>query len=243
MRTSGRHYPSDAPERRRQRRQVLAAADHLPVDAGGYLLLAATLIERDLAPIGIGIQYAVTALFFLLFGFTLMAIMRWQLAYTNQPVPFIGHWLSQSGILDNKVSDFLKVLYDGGGIYSLGQQGTSLANGELIAGNVVFGKAASHGGNALYTDGGSRYVTLRGNAAFNNPPGRDGPGGDPYGHDWGGCRPYGDIRWTGNWWHYPARRYDCYPPYPPVNVTVTNNHLIPGPGGVPSRVLRNAGAH
>ena len=44
-------------------------------------------------------------------------------------------------ILYNKVSDYLKLLYDGGGIYSLGQQGTSLRNGELIAGNVVFGKA------------------------------------------------------------------------------------------------------
>jgi hypothetical protein len=146
-------------------------------------------------------------------------------------------------ILDNKVSDYLKVLYDGGGIYSLGQQGTSLANGELIAGNVVFGKAPSHGGNALYTDGGSRYITLRGNAAFHNPPGRDGPGGQPYGHDWGGCRPYGDIVWTGNWWQNPAKGYDCYPPYPPVNVTLKNNKLIRGPGGVPKGVLTNAGAH
>ena len=77
-------------------------------------------------------------------------------------------------ILYNKISDYLKVAYDGGGIYSLGQQGTSLQDGELIAGNVVFGKAPSHGGNALYTDGGSRYITLRGNAAFRQPsrPGR-----------------------------------------------------------------------
>jgi hypothetical protein len=146
-------------------------------------------------------------------------------------------------ILNNKVYDFLKVLYDGGGIYSLGQQGTSLANGELIAGNVVFGKAASHGGNALYTDGGSRYITLRGNAAFNNPIGRDGPDGAPYGHDWGGCRPYGDIAWVGNWWVYPAPKYDCYPPYPPVNVSFRKNTVIRGRGGVPARVLARAGAH
>lgn len=146
-------------------------------------------------------------------------------------------------ILYNKVTDFLKVLYDGGGIYSLGQQGTALGNGELIAGNVVFGKAASHGGNALYTDGGSRYITLRGNAAFGNPIGRDGPGGAPYGHDWGGCRPYGDIDWVDNWWVYPAPKYDCYPPYPPVNVSFQGNTVIPGRGGVPASVLRRAGAH
>jgi cytochrome c oxidase subunit 1 len=41
----------------------------------------------------IGIQYAVTALFFLLFGFTLMMIMRWQLAYPGQPIPLIGGFL------------------------------------------------------------------------------------------------------------------------------------------------------
>ena len=38
----------------------------------------------------IGIQYAITALLFLLLGFTLMMIMRWQLAYPSQPIPFIG---------------------------------------------------------------------------------------------------------------------------------------------------------
>src|SRR5256886_7028913 len=38
----------------------------------------------------IGIQYAITGLFFLLFGFTLMMIMRWQLAYPGRPIPLIG---------------------------------------------------------------------------------------------------------------------------------------------------------
>jgi cytochrome c oxidase subunit 1 len=38
----------------------------------------------------IGIQYAVSGLLFLLFGFCLMMLMRWQLAYPNQPLPWIG---------------------------------------------------------------------------------------------------------------------------------------------------------
>ncbi|MER3523153.1 MAG: cytochrome c oxidase subunit I [Ignavibacteria bacterium] len=38
----------------------------------------------------IGIQYGITALLFLLFGFTLMMIMRWQLAYPGEPIPLIG---------------------------------------------------------------------------------------------------------------------------------------------------------
>ena len=41
----------------------------------------------------IGIQYAVTGLLFLLFGFTLMMLMRWQIAYPGEPIPLIGQWL------------------------------------------------------------------------------------------------------------------------------------------------------
>ena len=38
----------------------------------------------------IGIQYAITGLFFLLFGFCLMMLMRWQLAYPGKPIPWIA---------------------------------------------------------------------------------------------------------------------------------------------------------
>jgi cytochrome c oxidase subunit 1 len=44
----------------------------------------------------VGIQYAVTGLLFLLFGFSLMMIMRYQLAYPMTPIPVIGGWLSQA---------------------------------------------------------------------------------------------------------------------------------------------------
>ena len=44
----------------------------------------------------IGIQYAITGLLFLFFGFTLMMIMRWQLAYPGQPIPFIGSLLGDA---------------------------------------------------------------------------------------------------------------------------------------------------
>src|SRR4051794_21640806 len=38
----------------------------------------------------IGIQYGVTGLLFLFFGFLLMLLMRWQLANPGMPVPVIG---------------------------------------------------------------------------------------------------------------------------------------------------------
>jgi len=43
----------------------------------------------------IGIQYGVTALLFLFFGFTLMMMMRWQLAYPQQPIPVVGGLLQK----------------------------------------------------------------------------------------------------------------------------------------------------
>ncbi len=44
----------------------------------------------------IGIQYAITALLFLLFGFGLMLIMRWQLAFPGQPIPFLAGLLGDA---------------------------------------------------------------------------------------------------------------------------------------------------
>src|SRR6267143_156651 len=55
----------------------------------------------------IGIQYAVTALFFLLFGFSLMMIMRWQLAYPGQPLPIIDNLL---GAMHGTIMVFLGVV-------------------------------------------------------------------------------------------------------------------------------------
>ncbi len=45
----------------------------------------------------IGIQYGFTALCFLLFGFSLMMMMRWSIAYPNQPIPLVGKLLKASG--------------------------------------------------------------------------------------------------------------------------------------------------
>src|SRR6187455_449745 len=42
----------------------------------------------------IGVQYGVTALFFLLFGFSLMMMMRWQLAHPGEPEPVVGPLLA-----------------------------------------------------------------------------------------------------------------------------------------------------
>jgi cytochrome c oxidase subunit 1 len=47
----------------------------------------------------IGIQYGITSLVWLLFGFGLMMIMRYQLAYPDTPVPIVGALLGEGGLL------------------------------------------------------------------------------------------------------------------------------------------------
>jgi len=53
----------------------------------------------------IGIQYGITALIFLFFGFSLMMIMRWQLAYPDTAVPFVGGLVKWLATLNGFASD------------------------------------------------------------------------------------------------------------------------------------------
>jgi F5/8 type C domain/Right handed beta helix region len=134
-------------------------------------------------------------------------------------------------ILDNLVYDWMQQRSDGGGIYVLGQEGDSLANGLLIEGNVV--RDAPGSGQAIYTDGGSQYVTETDNAAFgNNTP------------SMGGCyegtgTPYGNFDFTGNYYE------DLTPDWPcgdPTDATIDDNTQVGSDGsGVPASLLANAG--
>lgn len=126
---------------------------------------------------------------------------------------------SGNRIVHNHISRFIMDRWDGGAIYSNGQQGGSMDDALLIEGNVFCDKRPEGGGNVYYSDGGSRYVIFRNNASFNNPIGRVdfGPppqqrdplpyssapsrlNGVPYGGDIGGCRTYGDIHYENNYW-------------------------------------------
>src|SRR5262245_47397526 len=44
----------------------------------------------------IGIQYTITSLVFLMFGFTLIMLLRWQLAYPGQPIAWLGKLLGDT---------------------------------------------------------------------------------------------------------------------------------------------------
>ena len=53
----------------------------------------------------IGIQYGITALLFLFFGFSLMMVMRWQLAYPDTAVPIVGGLVKWLADLNGFASD------------------------------------------------------------------------------------------------------------------------------------------
>ena len=59
----------------------------------------------------IGIQYGITSLVWLLFGFSLMMIMRYQLAYPESPIPFVGFLFGESGILPSEMYNSLGAMH------------------------------------------------------------------------------------------------------------------------------------
>ena len=59
----------------------------------------------------IGLQYGITSLLFLFFGFCLMMVMRWQLAYPETPVPIVGGLLGETGILMPETYNMLGAMH------------------------------------------------------------------------------------------------------------------------------------
>ncbi|KUJ75293.1 hypothetical protein AVO42_08140 [Thiomicrospira sp. XS5] len=129
---------------------------------------------------------------------------------------------SDNKITNNRTYSTLEQLWDGGGVYTTGYQGSSAENALLIEGNVFSDKNPNRGGNTVYSDGMSRHINVKNNVMYNNPQakaffGTDITLNDPfyiqyaifslmndvgYGYDTGGCRTYGDIAYDGNFWHY-----------------------------------------
>ncbi|MBI3549531.1 MAG: cbb3-type cytochrome c oxidase subunit I [Elusimicrobia bacterium] len=61
----------------------------------------------------IGLQYLITSLLFLLFGFILIMVLRWQLAYPDQPIPFIGNLIlgSTGGVVTPELYNQLGAMH------------------------------------------------------------------------------------------------------------------------------------
>jgi hypothetical protein len=146
-----------------------------------------------------------------------------------------GHDPTESAgnkILNNLVFDALQLHGDGGGIYVLGIEGSSLAGGLQISGNVV--RDVNNGnGKAIYTDGGSDYITMTDNAVYDNDIASFG------GSYEGAPTPYGNFSFTGN---YFQNTTPSFPAGNPTNAYIYDNTQVSADGaGVPASLLQNAG--
>jgi hypothetical protein len=146
-------------------------------------------------------------------------------------LPAQPNFSNHNVISDNLIFNYMRMLNDGGGIYTQGRTGSSLATGEHITGNVLHDQLNKSGGHVVYTDNGAAYITIHDNAMYAsqvNSEGHDhkdttsGTGNDPL-----------DIQ--GNYWT--KGRADSNS----QGVLIKNNHKITGPSQIPASIVDNAG--
>ena len=135
-------------------------------------------------------------------------------------------------ISENLIHDLMIDLSDGGGIYTQGLTGKSLADGEKIVGNVVYDQFSS--GHEIYTDNGSSMITVSGNVMFNTNHDNWGSRHRDY-YDGEDGKDFDPLAIENNYWQQgdgdSAKG----------NVTVSGNQLIASLDEVPRPVLANAG--
>ncbi len=192
-------------------------------------------------------------------------------SFPGVPTAVPGMWgnyatptiVSNNEISSNEFEYFAEQLWDVGAIYTNGSQGPDFANGLLIKLNVAENKRPLAGSNIYYADGGTQFVTLQQNVSLNDPVGIADFGpcfagssipdycaltGFPYGSDFGGCLPVGNLTYLDNYFLNPIEFFGpqiCSSPYIPalpVNLTIKNIGPITSPDQVPSWILSQAGA-
>ncbi|HUE36998.1 MAG TPA: fibronectin type III domain-containing protein [Candidatus Acidoferrum sp.] len=132
---------------------------------------------------------------------------------------------------DNLIFDHMRLLCDGGAIYTQGLTGPSLAHGEKLIGNVVHDQFSS--GHGIYTDNGCNNVTARNNVIFHTD--HDNWGGHHRNFYDGAGKTYDYFNFENNYWQQGERDSSAR------NVTLKNNRLISALDQAPPDILNNAG--
>ncbi|HET9101277.1 MAG TPA: hypothetical protein VFN62_12850, partial [Acidobacteriaceae bacterium] len=135
-------------------------------------------------------------------------------------------------VADNLIHDLMLVLADGGGIYTQGLTGMSLADGEKVTGNVVYNQFSS--GHEIYTDNGSSMITVRGNVMFNANHDNWGSRHHDY-YDGQDGKNYDPLLIADNYWQQGDENSSKH------NVTVQGNHLVSALNEVPHSIMNDAG--
>lgn len=144
--------------------------------------------------------------------------------------PATPNYSNRNVLRNNLIFNVMRMLDDGGGIYTQGLTGSSLETGQQVTGNVIHDLGASHQ-RAVYTDNGATYLTIRGNAMYrtaqawasNHVDYRDNLGN------------YDPLLIEENWWDRGPADSNAR------KVVIRNNHPITNPDQIPASIVDNAG--
>ncbi len=146
--------------------------------------------------------------------------------------PGQANYSENNVVAHNRIFSYMLVLADGGGIYTQGLTGPTLAAGEKVTGNVISGQFGS--GHAIYTDNGSCNITVAHNVVFDtNFDNWGSRHADYYGGKDGKTRD--PLAILDNYWQQGDADSDK------DNVTVRGNHLIHSLDQAPAGILAAAG--
>ncbi|WP_369249940.1 fibronectin type III domain-containing protein [Streptomyces sp. R41] len=135
-----------------------------------------------------------------------------------------------NAVRDNLIFDYMQMLDDGGGIYTQGLTGTSMADGEKVTGNVIHDQWGL--GKNVYTDNGCTYETVEGNVLYNASYANVASRHTDYRDDLGNNDP---TLVKDNWWEEGTSDGDN------KGLVTSGNKIMAGLSDVPSEILDNAG--
>ena len=127
-------------------------------------------------------------------------------------------------VSDNLIFDYMQVLDDGGGVYTQGLTGTSLADGEKVTGNVIHDQWGL--GKNVYTDNGCTYETVQGNVLYHAAYANVGSAGTPTTATTSATTTRRCI--AGNYWEQGDRDGDN------KGVVTSGNHILSDPSTAPA---------
>ena len=133
-------------------------------------------------------------------------------------------------VADNLIFDYMSMLDDGGGIYTQGITGDSLADGEKVTGNVIYDQWGI--GKAVYTDNGCTYETIADNVLYHVAYFDVGTAHVDYQNTLGNNDP---TLIEGNYWEQGDPDGDN------KGAVTQGNHLLADPSAAPRSIVANAG--
>ncbi|MFD8308484.1 fibronectin type III domain-containing protein [Streptomyces sp. NPDC059690] len=135
-----------------------------------------------------------------------------------------------NAVSDNLITDYMQGLDDGGGVYTQGLTGTSMADGEKVTGNVIHTQFGL--GKSVYTDNGCTYETVSDNvlygASYANVASRHTDYRDALGNN-------DPTLVSGNWWEQGDADSNN------KGLVTHGNHIIASPSDAPAATVANAG--